>query len=122
MHSHAKRVVAAVRSGQAAKKGRYLRVMPGASLNLIRSYLQEERSTAEKEVAGRGSSALTNCTTAMQTLILTELLLSKPSEPVNIDAICAAQGNDRYVVQSLEQAVELLKIMGPRLLETGTWS
>jgi hypothetical protein len=118
MYPYVERVLSQLGPAEFPGLGGYLRINPDADQEYARSYLTEERNIAQAEVERlNGPPQLLNARVPMQMLILVELLLKKPNEPIDIRTVTMAQGGQAYVAERIEEAASGLMMMAPRLFE-----
>ena len=119
MHSYVQQVVGSVNTDEQVGSGGYIRIKPGADSGEARTYLTEERDAAQEAVESAcGPAQLVTLSVPMQMLILAELLLAKPDEPVNVRAVNKAQPSaSGYLAERLEEAAKGLVMMAPHLIE-----
>lgn len=118
MSRYAEEVVAAVLSATVSDgRGGYLRIMPNVDPNHAHAVLTEERDAAQEEVdTMRGSASTIYRSSAMQILILTALLLSRPGKAVDLSIVSEVQPGVG-IAQSLERAAKDLAAMLGKTLE-----
>jgi len=98
--------------------GGYLRIKSDADSERILDFLTEERDAAQKEVESLlMPPRLLSFSVPMQILLLTELLLAMPHEPIDIHVLGKVQGGQAYVAERLEEAANALVMFAPRSLE-----
>ena len=119
MHPYVEQVVRNIRADEQIGVGGYIRIKSGADPEEARVYLTEERDAAQEAVgSARGPMQMVSLSVPMQMLILAELLLAKPNEPVNVRAVNKAQpSSSGYLAERLEEAAEGLAMMAPNLIE-----
>jgi hypothetical protein len=119
MHPYVEQVVRNIRADEQVGVGGYIRIKSGADPEEARVYLTEERDAAQEAVgSARGPMQMVSLSVPMQMLILAELLLAKPNEPVNVRAVNKAQpSSSGYLAERLEEAAEGLAMMAPNLIE-----
>jgi|GEM_PF-1522523 len=119
MHPYVEQVVRNIRADERVGVGGYIRIKSGADPEEARVYLTEERDAAQEAVgSARGPMQMVSLSVPMQMLILAELLLAKPNEPVNVRAVNKAQpSSSGYLAERLEEAAEGLAMMAPNLIE-----
>ena len=119
MHPYVEQVVRGIRADEQVGIGGYIRIKPGANHEEACAYLTEERDAAHGAVeSARGPAQLISISIPMQMLILAELMLAKPDEPVNLRAVNKAQpSSSGFLAERLEEAAEGLVMMAPNLIE-----
>ncbi len=118
MHSYVEQILSQLQPTRYPGRGGYLRIKPSADPQHVCTYLIHERSAALVEVASRQMPPrLLNFSVPMQMLILLELMIARPTKPIDVRAIAMVQGGQAYVAERLEAAANELVMMAPALLE-----
>ncbi len=120
MHDYVRSVIALLSDAPKDGRGNYLRIRPEAGRERVIAYLTDERNAAQEEVnqqEGKVVPQLLTFSVPMQMLVLSELLLANLDQPVDLRALNLVQGRGAYVANRIEEAVEELTMMAPRLLE-----
>lgn len=97
-------------------RGGYLRIMTDADPEHAQTVLTEERDAAQVAVGGMQGPSAIQRSSAMQILILTSLLLSRPDRAVDLRVVSEVQ-DGVGIPQSLEMAAKDLAAMFGRTLE-----
>lgn len=119
MHPYVEQVVRNIRADEQVGSGGYVRIKPDANREEARVYLTEERDAAQEAIESACEPLLlASISIPMQMLILAELMLAKPDEPVNLRAVNKAQpSSSGFLAERLEEAAEGLVMMAPNLIE-----
>jgi hypothetical protein len=119
VHHYVEGVISAVRAAEPDGRGGLLRIKSDADREQVIDYLTRERNAAQARVDSFfGPPQLNSVSTAMQALILTELLLAEPDKPVDLYVVSRAQSYaGGQVAEHIEEAADDLVSFAPRSLE-----